>query len=131
MITLYINVFLESIQLMTDVLQNLTNTSYVFSWELFTASQKELLRWYIYIQNGIILTFWCNKWHGACLTTCAKNHKNVWKSWKGNTPITVCVSLMECKFVTVLSITSNIFWETEVEILRLGCEKKAWFDKPM
>ena len=31
---------------------------------------------------------------------------------------------MQCKFVTVLSITSNIFWETEVEILRLGCERK-------
>ena len=33
---------------MTDALQNLTNTSSVFSWEVFTASQKELLLWYIY-----------------------------------------------------------------------------------
>ena len=31
---------------------------------------------------------------------------------------------MQCKFVTVLSITSNIFWEAEVEILGLGCERK-------
>ena len=31
---------------------------------------------------------------------------------------------MQCKFVTVLSITSNIFWETEVEILGLECERK-------
>ena len=31
---------------------------------------------------------------------------------------------MQCKFVTVLSITSNLFWETEVEILGLGCERK-------
>ena len=33
---------------MTDALQNLTNTSLVFSWEVFTASQKELFLWYIY-----------------------------------------------------------------------------------
>ena len=31
---------------------------------------------------------------------------------------------MQCKFVTVISITSNIFWETEVEILGLECERK-------
>ena len=31
---------------------------------------------------------------------------------------------MQSKFLTVLSITSNIFWETEVEILGLGCERK-------
>ena len=31
---------------------------------------------------------------------------------------------MQHKFVTVLSITSNIFWETSVEILGLGCERK-------
>ena len=78
----------------------------------------------IYRQNGMILTFWCTKWHGAHLTTCAKKHKKVWKSWKGNTALTIYVSSMQCKFVTVLSITSNIFWETEVEILRLGCERK-------
>ena len=76
------------------------------------------------IQNKMILTFWCTKWHGAHLTTCAKKHKKVWKSWKGNTALTIYVSLMQCKFVTVLSITSNIFWETEVEILGLGCERK-------
>ena len=38
--------------------------------------------------------------------------------------LTIYVSLKQCKFVTVPSITSNIFWETKVEILRLGCEKK-------
>ena len=48
MITLFINVFLKGMQPMTDVLQNLTNTSSVFSWELFTAFQKELLLWYLY-----------------------------------------------------------------------------------
>ena len=31
---------------------------------------------------------------------------------------------MQCKFVTVLSILSNIFSEAEVESLRLGCERK-------
>ena len=31
---------------------------------------------------------------------------------------------MQCKFVTVLSTTSNIFGETEVKILGLGCERK-------
>ena len=31
---------------------------------------------------------------------------------------------MQCKFVTVSSIPSNICWETEVEILRLRCERK-------
>ena len=31
---------------------------------------------------------------------------------------------MQCKFATVLSITLNIFWETEVKILGLGCERK-------
>ena len=31
---------------------------------------------------------------------------------------------MQCKFVTVISITSNIFWETEVKILGLECERK-------
>ena len=31
---------------------------------------------------------------------------------------------MQCKFVIVLSITSNIFKETEIKILGLGCERK-------
>ena len=31
---------------------------------------------------------------------------------------------MQSKYVTVLYITSNIFWETEVDILGLGCERK-------
>ena len=31
---------------------------------------------------------------------------------------------MQCKFITVLSITSIIFWETEVEILGLWCKRK-------
>ena len=65
-----------------------------------------------YIQNGMILTFWCTKWHGSHLTTCAKKHKKLWKSWKGNTALTNYVLLMQCKFVTVLFITSNIFGET-------------------
>ena len=72
----------------------------------------------------MILTFWYNKWHGSRLNICAKKHKKVWKRWKGNTATTIYVSLMQCKFATVLSITSNIFLETEVEILRLECERK-------
>ena len=59
----------------------------------------------------------------TCDRLCKKAQK-LWKSWKGNTALTNYVSLMQCKFVTVLSITSNIFWETEVEILGLGCERK-------
>ena len=76
------------------------------------------------IQNRMLLTCGCTKWHGARLTICAKKHKKVRKSWKGNTALTVYVLLVQCKFVTVISIISNIFWETEVEILGLGCERK-------
>ena len=53
-----------------------------------------------------------------------KKHKKVWASWEGNTTLTIHASLIQCKFVTVLSITSNIFWETQVKILGLGCERK-------
>ena len=49
---------------------------------------------YIYIQNGMILTFWCTKWHELHLTTCAKKHKKVLKSWRGNTALTINISLM-------------------------------------
>ena len=48
----------------------------------------------------------------------------MWKRWKGNTALTIYASFMQCKFVTVLSTTSNIFGETEVKILGLGCERK-------
>ena len=34
------------------------------------------------------------------------------------------VSMMQCKFVAVISITSNILWEAEVEILGLECGRK-------
>ena len=57
-----------------------------------------------------------------------KKHKKVWASWKGNTT-QLYASLIECEFVTVLSITSNIFWETQVKILGLGCERSMiWYN---
>ena len=93
----------------------------MFSWELFTASQKS---YFSDIENGMILTFGGTKWHGAHLTICVKKHQKEWKSWKGNTTLRIYASFMQCKFVTVLSITSNIFWESEAEILGLGCERK-------
>ena len=71
----------------------------------------------------MILTF-STKWHGVDLTTWAKKHKKVWKIRKWNTTLTIYGSLMQCKFATVLSITSNIFLQTKVKILGLGCERK-------
>ena len=84
------------------------------------------------IQNKMILTFWCTKWHGAHLTTCAKKHKKVWKSWKGNTTLTIYASLIQCKFATVLSIMYfNYFFRNWSWNFGIRVWKKAWFDKPM
>ena len=114
---------LKYAQPLTDVLQDLNQHQLsVFLRTIYSIPKRATSL--IYIQNGMILTFWCTKWHGSHLTACAKKHKKLWKSWKGNTALTIYVSSMQCKFVTVLSITSNLFWETEVEILGLGCERK-------
>ena len=84
------------------------------------------------IQNKMILTFWCTKWHGAHLTTCAKKHKKVWKSWKGNTTLTIYASLIQCKFATVPSIMyfnyvfRNSSWNFGIRVW-----KEAWLDTPM
>ena len=84
------------------------------------------------IRNKMILTFWCTKWHGAHLTTCAKKHKKVWKSWKGNTTLTIYASLIQCKFATVLSIMYfNYFFRNWSWNFGIRVWKKAWFDKPM
>ena len=86
----------------------------------------------IYIQNGMILTFWFYKWHGAHLTTCAKKHKKVWKSWKGNTALTIYTSLMQCKFATALSIIYfNYFFGNWSWNFGSRVWKKAWFDTPI
>ena len=72
----------------------------------------------------MILTFGCTKWYGGTFVQlCKKAEKSV-KNWKGNTTRRIYASLMQCKFVIVLSITSNIFWETKVEILEIGCARK-------
>ena len=84
------------------------------------------------IQNGVIFSFRCTKWHGAHLTTCAKKHKKVWKSWKGNTTLTIYASLIQCKFATVLSIMYfNYFFRNWSWNFGTRVWKKAWFDKPM
>ena len=84
------------------------------------------------IQNVMILTFWCTKWHGGYLTTCGKKHKKVWKSWKGNTTLTIYASLIQCKFATVPSIMyfnyvfRNSSWNFGIRVW-----KEAWLDTPM
>ena len=84
------------------------------------------------IQNGMIHTFRCIKWHGAHLTSCAKKHKKVWKSWKGNTTLTIYTSLMQCKFATVLSIIYfNYFFGNWTWNFGIRVWKKAWSDTPM
>ena len=84
------------------------------------------------IQNDMILTFRCTKWHGANLNTCAKKHKKVWKSWKGNTALTIYASLMQCKFATVLFIIYfNHFFGNWSWNFRIRVWKKAWFGTPM
>ena len=84
------------------------------------------------IQNGMILTFWCTKWHGAHLATCAKKHKNVWKRLKGNTTLTIYASLIQCKFATVLSIMYlNYGFRSSSWNFGIRVWKKAWLDTPM
>ena len=84
------------------------------------------------IQNGVIFSFRCTKWHGAHLTTCAKKHKKVWKSWKGNTTLAIYTTLMHSKFTTVLSIiwfnyfVGNWSWNFGINVW-----KKVWFDAPI
>ena len=84
------------------------------------------------IQNGMIHTFRCIKWHGAHLTSCAKKHKKVWKSWKGNTTLTIYTSLMQCKFATVLSIIYfNYFFGNWSWNFGTRVWKNVWFDIPL
>ena len=84
------------------------------------------------IWNGMILTFRCTKWYGAHLTNCAKKHKKAWKSWKRNTTLTICTSLMQCKFATVLSIIYfNYFFGNWIWNFGIGVWKKAWFNTPI
>ena len=84
------------------------------------------------IQNGVIFSFRCTKWHGAHLTTCAKKHKKVWKSWKGNTTLAIYTTLMHSKFTTVLSIIwFNYFVGNWSWIFGINVWKKVWFDAPI
>ena len=123
LITFYINVFLKSTQQMTDVLQNLNQHQHsVFLRTIYSIPKRATSLIYIYIYI-YIYTGWNDSHflvHQMAWVTfghlCKKAQKCV-KSWKGNTALKIYVSLMQRKFVTVLSITSNIFWETEVEIL--------------
>ena len=77
------------------------------------------------IWNGMILTFRCTKWYGTHLTNCAKKHKKVWKSWKGNTTLQSVHHWCSANLQQFYPLyTSIIFLETEFEILGLGCERK-------
>ena len=70
------------------------------------------------IQDDMILFFKCTKYHGTHLTTCAKKHKKVWKSWKENTTLTIYTSLMQCNFATILSIIyfNYFFWKLKLKV---------------
>ena len=74
------------------------------------------------IQGWMRLTLRCPKWHGENLITCAKKYKKLLRSWKENTVITISASLMVR--IRISSITSNIFYETQVKILGLVFERK-------
>ena len=87
---------------------------------------------YIYIQNGMIFTFRCTKWHETHLATCAKKHKKVWKKlerkyYTNNLYITDTVQVCNS---SILYITHYFFgnWSWN---FRIGVWKKAWFDTPL
>ena len=113
--------FFKCTQPLLDVLQNLKQHQFsVFLRTVYSIQTKATfliyrMEWFSLLgaRNGM----------GHIWPSVQKSTK-MWKRWKGNTALTIYASFMQCKFVTVLSITSNIFWETEVKILGLGCERK-------
>ena len=117
----FLNVFFKCTQPLLDVLQNLNQHQFsVFLRTLYSIQTKATfliyrMEWFSLLgaRNGME-----HIWPPVQRST------KMWKRWKGNTTLTIYASLMQWKFVIVLSIISSIFKENEVKTLGLGCGRK-------